>query len=369
MSGSGIICLQSYDQVKLINEVRKVFHKYKIKIDTDKFQLEKTRFGKTEKISFEIYSYDNHVDNFLKKKIEIDNSIKLNRDASIDTRKVLRVKHSKVIAYLYIQSEQKLDKKFRNSVLEILKVFKGIFIENNNLFFDDTGCVLLDEDGDREYVKVEDKLEKETPICYRFYAERKLILNGFGITKEIPYLKIQKKHKSEEEICKRIVALIVSTIKADDLHMGHSMAVANESARNVMKMFKSKRDWFTEQELEFLGSSRPSKEQIEYYAKGYDSVLALLFLINLVDKFDFPMKKGNYDILLDLLTGIDSFDMILNNSRVRENSLLYLNIAYFSEWNAVEEIESNKTKEKINVEVAKGWHKALRWYYFNEEKW
>lgn len=368
MIEKGTICLRCTDRATIFKEFSRIFRNFTITEKNGVITLQNVSDTEIVRFTMNFVSYEYEFDDFIKKKFNIDGYLSKFQKAPKAVVRILRTRHAKTTSYIIFQIPGKLSNTNKSRLLTIAKKFNGMAILDGKKFFDGDGHILLDERG---YSEFDNSVGFESPdkVSFRFNSEKYAKKNGLLIPHNLPFLKEVLYTRSEREICKRIAAILVRTVRADDLSIGKPISVANTSARNIIQSYTVDREWFSKNELRFLVNSTPTKGEVIKYLNGYNELLALMFAIGLVDEFKFPHLDCNYEDIVEVLKSVNSFELLLSKAKLRTDIAKYLDLIYVTQWNLEQAYRGNGDLVSIRQNVVTSWYKALKWLYFYDEVW
>lgn len=252
-------------------------------------------------------------------------------------------------------------------ISNLSKIFEGIIFVDGVMVNSDTR-VLLDLEGESEtddFIGTYDLFPMDLDDSNSYLDVLKSI--PMEITKYIPMVKIQGRHKTKEEVIKRVMALVFIASYAEGLEKNGTI----ETVRNFF--FSQSRKYnlagsYTENELNFIFNTKPTKAEIETFVKEYEAANVLFWSLNMTDELTFPpLPIFSHEL-------ISKSSKYLNLSEMSERALFkdenYILKNYDINHKVLRSALDNKFSgreipDMINLDILESREKAFKWITSN----
>lgn len=369
MVDKALLCLRTDDKEVVFEEIKNQFKYFTVFMNDNIITIQNYDSVKCVRITMFFYNNELKGKEFNERKFSIDNQLKSEYRISDKITRNIIIKHAKTRSYIKFQVPGRLDNGIKLKLLALVKRFQGLYIENNEVFFDGDGDVLVDLSNVARSTFDNSKIERDDLYSYRFYSELLAKERGLEVPKGLPLLKVPRERRSDLEICQRIVCILVGAIRADDLSLGKPMEVANSSAKKIIIRYGIRQDWFTKKELNTLVSNSLRRGDMINSLNGYNEALALLFAMGIVESYDFPLLDCNFEDLVQIFSYANDFDELYSRVDFRYDILRYLDDAYVTYNSLIKNRNKGNLDVNIKENVVKSWYKSLKWIYNPNEDW
>lgn len=122
--------------------------------------------------------------------------------------------------------------------------------------------------------------------------------------------------KSEEDIARRAVALLIVIQYACDVAQGEDLAASKDFVTEMLRKFGVERH-LTDNERELLQDENPAGQAAVNIAWQYEAYWALIWALGLVESLDFPDRICDCDYAIQVVSECDSFEEFYRKTAMR----------------------------------------------------
>ncbi|NOU98689.1 DUF4272 domain-containing protein [Paenibacillus planticolens] len=178
--------------------------------------------------------------------------------------------------------------------------------------------------------------------------------------------------KSQEEIAKRAVALLIVIQYACDVAQGGDLAASKDFVMNMLRKFGVENQ-LTVNERRLLEAEEPTPQVAINIAWQYEAYWPLIWALQLVDTLDFPDHTCDCNFAIEALSRCESFDEFYRQTtmRSREEILDEADKTYRLHWACVNSrIQGQDAPSGMNESIVMERRRGLFWMVgCDNEEW
>ncbi|WP_155593916.1 DUF4272 domain-containing protein [Lysinibacillus cavernae] len=203
---------------------------------------------------------------------------------------------------------------------------------------------------------------------------------AFLTNKEIPYAASLPQlpplesyyFKSQEEIAKRAVALLIIIQFACDVAQNGNIEESRDFFTNMLRKYEVQ-EWVTDHEKLFFEARNPSTQEAVNISWQYEAYWTLIWALGLVEELNFPDDVCDCEYAIQVVSGCETFEQFYDQTTMRdkEEMLDEADKIYRLHWACVDSrINGQVAPLALNESVVMERRRGLFWIIgYQQEEW
>ncbi|MEH6944540.1 DUF4272 domain-containing protein [Bacillus sp. JJ722] len=283
-----------------------------------------------------------------------------------------------------IETEKDINEKQMQLFTELLSQIGGIGFLPNGMLVDQEGLVIVYPDGKsglsnfrpqsctrkvigQGITSEEGEQRKNKTIAY-------LTESGIPFIHSLPQLLpfVQCQFKTQEDIARRAVALLIVIQYACDVAQGEGIHESRDFFVNMLQRFGVD-EYLTENESKLLQANEPTITEAVNISWQYEAYWVLIWALGLVETLDFPDQVCDCNYAINVVSSCETFDQFYHKTvmRNKEEIMDEADKIYRLHWACVNSrVQGQEVPRGINESVVMERRRGLFWMMgHRDEEW
>ncbi|MGE6631909.1 DUF4272 domain-containing protein [Bacillus sp. NPDC077027] len=356
---NGTIFLTQGSKQEIIQTIQELFQGETLHMDENRVSIQRGRFLSKVVYTLNILSEEDQYQALCELKMGQRGYIDQVIEAPLVKKQLIR-KNANTRTAIALVSKRSMPDDVIQLLLKLAKQYSGF------LFVDGVDYI----DGDGQSLLEINELRRLDPLHMkgvRFQTIDQLVTHELPIG-QLPLYEERDSFKSREDICRRMIALFIYSVKGDGHQQGVPSSEVNEVVTKLMDRFEAK-SFFSPQEWAFMSEAEPEEVAARTAVWSYEALYALMGATGMIETRTMPDHMCDVDAINELFFKLKNKEELLEKIALQADVRERVDLVYMLHWISVEQrINGGRMTVPVPIieDVVKEWHKALNWVYDEE---